>query len=219
MPCFMPDQDDKIRSHMPDRKSEKQEIRDRAKAGRGRLTPGEVDRKSRIICRSVREILGNQAIVMLYASKGQEVNTKPLMDALLSDNIGVVVPIIEKETCSLRLSRINDPSVLVCSTFSVPEPIGNEIPVLEEEIGAVVVPMIAFDRCGHRLGYGAGYYDRFLSGRRDLERIGVAFSCQEVPAIPAEQNDVAMDMIVTEHEIIRCLGAEQKVPPGRCPGR
>ncbi len=203
---------------MPERKSEKKQIRDRARVERGRLTPGEVDRKSHVICRSVRNILENQAIVMLYASKGQEVNTKPLMDALLSEDVGVVVPIIERETCSLRLSRVNDPSVLVCSTFSVPEPIGNEIPVREDEIGAVVVPMLAFDRRGHRLGYGAGYYDRFLSGHRDLCSIGVAFSCQEFPSIPAEPNDVAMDMIVTEHEIIRCRGPHEKVHPGPCQG-
>ena len=86
------------------------------------------------------------------------------MESLLSGGVGVVVPVIETETCSLRLSFIDDLSVLVSSTFSVPEPIGNEIPAREEDIGAVVVPLIAFDQKGHRLGYGAGYYDRFLSG-------------------------------------------------------
>jgi len=132
----------------------------------------------------------------------------------------VVVPIIERDTRSLRLSLINDPSVLVCSTFSVPEPIGNEIPACEDDIGAVVVPLIAFDRNGHRLGYGAGYYDRFLSGNPGLTKIGVAFSCQEVPETPADENDIAMDAIVTEHEVIRCHGhlsgsGDCKNPGGR----
>jgi 5-formyltetrahydrofolate cyclo-ligase len=140
---------------------------------------------------------------MLYASKGSEVNTRPLMEALLSEGVGVVVPVIEKETRSLRLSYINDLSVLVRSTFSVPEPVGNELPARGEEIRTAVVPMLAFDRTGHRLGYGAGYYDRFLSGHQNMNTIGVAFSCQEVPLVPADANDIAMNMIVTEDELIR----------------
>jgi len=198
---------------MPERKSEKEQIRDRARVERGKLTPEKIDMMSRAICRSVRNILDGQDNVMLYASKGPEVNTRPLMAALLSEGVAVVVPIIEKETRSLRLSSIDDLSVLVRSTFSVPEPIGNEIPVREEDIGTVVVPMIAFDRKGHRLGYGAGYYDRFLSGHPGVTKIGVAFSCQEVPVIPADENDVAMDMIVTEHEIIRCTGLHAGFSP------
>jgi 5-formyltetrahydrofolate cyclo-ligase len=204
---------------MAEGKSIKDETRDRARAGRDRLTQGEIDTKSRAICRSVQNILDGRDRVMLYASKGQEVNTRPLMEFLLSRGVGVIVPIIEKETRSLRLSGITDLSVLVSSTFSVPEPIGNEVPVREEEIGAVVVPMIAFDRRGHRLGYGAGYYDRFLSVHRDLTKIGLAFSCQEVPVIPEEGNDIAMDLVVTEREIIRCGGpAAEALPDGCHPG-
>jgi 5-formyltetrahydrofolate cyclo-ligase len=199
---------------MQERRSIKGRTRARARAERDRLTPEEIDTKSRAICRSVEDILDCRNRVMLYASKGQEVNTRPLMESLLSGGVGVVVPVIEKETRSLRLSGITDLSVLVSSTFSVPEPIGNEIPVREEEIGAVVVPVIAFDRRGHRLGYGAGYYDRFLSVHRDLTKIGVAFSCQEVQAIPEDGNDIAMDLVVTEDEIIRCGGT----PAGSIPG-
>jgi 5-formyltetrahydrofolate cyclo-ligase len=205
---------------MPEGRSIKGRTRDRARAERDKLTPDEIATKSGAICRSVEGILDCRDRVMLYASKGQEVNTRPLMESLLSRGVGVVVPIIEKETRSLRLSGITDRSVLVSSTFSVPEPIGHEIPVREEEIAAVVVPMIAFDRRGHRLGYGAGYYDRFLSVHRDLTKIGVAFSCQEVPAIPEDGNDIAMDFVVTEDEIIRCGGTPAESIPGkRLPGR
>jgi 5-formyltetrahydrofolate cyclo-ligase len=191
---------------MPDRQSEKKQVRDQARAERDKLAPEEIAVKSRAICRSVESVLNGHNIVMLYASKGQEMNTRPLMESLLSKGIGVVVPIIEKETRTLRLSFINDLSLLVSSTFSVPEPIGNEIPARKEDIRAVIVPLIAFDRKGHRLGYGAGYYDRFLSGNPGLMKIGVAFSCQEVPETQSDENDIAMDMIVTEDEIIRCPG-------------
>jgi 5-formyltetrahydrofolate cyclo-ligase len=62
--------------------------------------------------------------------------------------------------------------------------------------------MIAFDRRGYRLGYGAGYYDRFLSAHSWMRKIGVAFSCQEVDAVPADENDVPMDLIVTEQGVV-----------------
>ncbi|HTY15281.1 MAG TPA: 5-formyltetrahydrofolate cyclo-ligase [Methanoregulaceae archaeon] len=204
---------------MPDRQSEKKQVRDRVRAKRDKLAPEEIAAKSRAICRSVESTINGHKTVMLYVSKGQEVNTRPLMESLLSQGVGVVVPIIEKETRTLRLSFIDDLSVLVTSTFSVPEPIGNEIPVYEENIGVVIVPLIAFDRKGHRLGYGAGYYDRFLSGNPGLMKIGVAFSCQEVPETPADENDIAMDVIVTEHEIIRCPGNPSGPDTSGNPGR
>ena len=87
----------------------------------------------------------------------------PLIRHLLQKGVRVVVPIIERETRTLRLSCLEDPGDLVISTFSVPEPIGNEIPVCGEDLEVIIVPLLAFDRAGHRLGYGAGYYDRFLS--------------------------------------------------------
>jgi 5-formyltetrahydrofolate cyclo-ligase len=75
----------------------------------------------------------------------------------------VIVPIIERETRTLRLSYLTNPDVLITSTFNVPEPIGNEIPVSADTVEVAIIPLIAFDLHGNRLGYGAGYYDRFLT--------------------------------------------------------
>lgn len=141
---------------------------------------------------------------MVYVSKPPEVDTMPLIKHLIRKGIRVVVPIIERETRTLRLSCLEDPGDLVISTFSVPEPIGKEIPVCGGELEMVIVPLLAFDRAGHRLGYGAGYYDRFLSSNQQAKKIGAAFSCQEIVSVPADENDVAMDLIVTEREIISC---------------
>ena len=141
---------------------------------------------------------------MVYVPKPPEVDTMPLIRHLLQQGVRVVVPIIERETRTLRLSCLEDPDNLVISTFSVPEPIGKEIPVCGEDLEVVIVPLLAFDRAGHRLGYGAGYYDRFLSLYPRAKKIGAAFSCQEIRSVPADDNDVAMDMIVTERETITC---------------
>lgn len=182
----------------------KQELREATRARRALLSPVEIREQSRAICNLVLMLLDGQDPVMVYASKPPEVQTDLLIDGLISRRKGVVVPIIEQETRSLRLSYLADPTLLVASTFSVPEPIGNEFPAHPDEIRAVVVPMIAFDESGHRLGYGAGYYDRFLRQHPGITTIGVAFSCQQVDRIPADENDVSMDLIVTESGIFRC---------------
>lgn len=182
----------------------KEDLRDRSRVLRLQLTPSEVRSFSESICDTLREVLNSERTVMVYVSKPPEVDTIPLIRYLLQQDVNVVVPIIERETRTLRLSYLKDTEDLVISTFLVPEPIWNEIPARGEELEVVVVPLLAFDRTGHRLGYGAGYYDRFLSLYPQAKKIGMGYSCQEIGSVPADDNDVAMDMIVTEREIISC---------------
>ena len=158
--------------------------------------------KSRRICRHLMAIIRDKETVMVYTSKEKEVNTVPLIHALFRQKNPVVVPIIVKEDVSLRLSYLRDFSALVPSTFGVPEPIGNEIPAAAEDIGTIVLPMLGFDRTGGRIGYGAGYYDRFLSKHPDLRKVGIAFACQEVGNLPVDENDIRMDAIITEDGIV-----------------
>ena len=112
------------------------------------------------------------------------------------------MPIIVKEDISLRLSYLKDLSVLVPSTFGVPEPIGSEIPATGDDVDTIILPMLGFDRTGRRIGYGAGYYDRFLAKNRKLRKIGIAFSCQEYENLPVDENDIPMDCIITEEGIV-----------------
>lgn len=154
------------------------------------------------ICRHVMKIIRDGETVMVFTSKEKEVNTKPLILSLFGKGNPVVVPIIVKEDISLRLSYLRDFSVLVPSTFGVPEPIGSEIPAAAEDIGTIILPMLGFDRTGGRIGYGAGYYDRFLSKNLKLRKIGIAFACQEVESLPVDENDIRMDFIITEDGIV-----------------
>ncbi len=166
------------------------------------LAEAEISEKSQKICAWLHPLLRGCGPVMVYASKPREVDTHRLIESLIADGTKVVVPIIEQDTRTLRLSYLTDPSVLVTSTFAVPEPIGSEIPARKEDLAIAVIPMLAFDRLGNRLGYGAGYYDRFLKSAGSLVTIGVAFSCLEMTAVPGNNQDVQMDMIVTEDELI-----------------
>ncbi len=165
--------------------------------------PNLAERSLRIASHALSLLDGHQT-VMVYASKPNEVDTAGLIRAFLDRDVRLVVPIIERKTRTLRLSYLEDPSVLVPSTFGVPEPIGHELPVESSEIEAVVVPMLGFDRAGNRLGYGAGYYDRFLEVHPIGLKCGIALACQELDRVPADAFDVRMDWIVTEDGPIRC---------------
>lgn len=184
----------------------KQALRTKAREIRAAIPPARRRELSEEIREHILSLLDGADPVLVYASKPPEVDTGPLISAMISRGTRVVVPIIEKEHRSLRLSYLRDPALLSRSTFSVPEPIGHEIPADPREIAVVIVPLIAYDAQGHRLGYGAGYYDRFLIRHRHMQKIGIAFSCQEVDSIPADENDVCMDLIVTEKGITRIQG-------------
>jgi 5-formyltetrahydrofolate cyclo-ligase len=183
-------------------------LRQQAKEVRSLLSPAEIATYSSIIERRLLEILNGCKTIMVYASKAPEAETNDLIVDLNRRGVRVVVPIIERETCSLRLSYLPDPTVLSPSTFNVPEPIGHELPARPEDVEVVVIPMLAFDAEGNRLGYGAGYYDRFLCRYPHPQKIGIAFSCQQMQSIPADDNDVKLDCIVTEKGIIRHNGRE-----------
>ena len=185
----------------------KTRLRNKARSARAALAPREAAHFSHSICDSLLGQLNGERTVMLYASKPPEVDTLPLIRRLLEKGIRVVVPIIERDTRTLRLSYLDDPGRLVTSTFSVPEPIGSEIPARIEDIDIIIVPLLAFDRFGHRLGYGAGYYDRFLPLCPGATKIGIAFSCQEIGEVPADETDVPLDRVVTEREVIVCRKA------------
>jgi 5-formyltetrahydrofolate cyclo-ligase len=163
---------------------------------------------SRKICHHLMKIIRKDETVMVFTSKEKEVNTRPLIMALFGTGNPVVVPIIVKEDCSLQLSYLRDFSALVPSTFGVPEPIGSEIPADAKSIGTIILPMLGFDRAGGRIGYGAGYYDRFLSKNPGLRKIGIAFGCQEVENLPVDENDIRMDMIITEDGIVYSGGGK-----------
>ena len=183
---------------------QKKTLRADARQRRASIAPDELAQLSACICTHVLGIIDGNNPVMLYVSKAGEVETGTLIASLIERHGHVVVPIIERRTTSLRLSYLRDPSVLVESTFCVPEPIAHELPAQADDIKAVIIPLLAFDRTGNRLGYGAGYYDRFLSAHPAIPRIGLAFSCQEFAAIPGDEHDMKMDLIITENGVIRC---------------
>jgi len=187
-------------------REQKENVRKVLRLKKEAMLPEERLEKSRGICRHLMKIIRDTETVLVFTSKEKEVNTRPLIEALFRKGNPVVVPIIVKEDVSLRLSYLRDFSALVPSTFGVPEPIGSEIPARAEDVGTIILPMLGFDRAGGRIGYGAGYYDRFLSKNPGLRKIGIAFACQEVGSIPVDENDIRMDAVLTEDGIVYNAG-------------
>jgi 5-formyltetrahydrofolate cyclo-ligase len=182
----------------------KARIREAAKTARAMIPTENRERWSACIEEHLLPLLSPYTTILIYASKPPEVDTGHLIETLISAGKKVVVPIIEKESRGLRLSYLQNPACLVRSTFQVPEPIGNEIPASPKAVEVAIIPLIAFDAEGSRLGYGAGYYDRFLKRHHHILKIGVAYSLQQQTILPQDVDDVRMDIIVTEKKVYRC---------------
>ncbi|VVC01392.1 Phosphoribosylglycinamide formyltransferase [uncultured archaeon] len=151
--------------------------------------------------------------LLLYSAKGSEVHTEGIIQSALLAGKKVVLPATMKESHSLELYEIKSASGLVLGAFGIMEPPKNAASrVQPEEIDIVVVPGVSFDRHGHRLGYGSGYYDSFL-GKVKGKKIALAYGMQVLDKVPHEAHDISMDMVVTEGETIVC-GQASAAPIG-----
>lgn len=145
------------------------------------------------------------ACVLAFWSFGSEVSTAALIDALLDRGTVVALPRIADGELKAAAYRRGDP--LVHTSFGAFEPERGAV-VDPATIDAIAVPGVAFDRAGRRVGYGGGFYDRFLARtREDAARIAVAFALQLSPpgeALPAGHHDLTVHLVVTESEVVRC---------------
>lgn len=113
----------------------------------------------------------------------------------------------------LKLFKLTEAGQLQSGKFGILEPsveLRMQVPfqVLPETIDLAIIPGVAFDKRGGRLGHGAGYYDRLLPQlRQDCLKVGLGYACQVVAEVPCELHDVRMDAIVTENGLLNCLGA------------
>lgn len=140
---------------------------------------------------------------LLYAAFRGEVETAGLRAALLARGKVVCLPLAVPETKGMRAVRVDGGVELAPGFQGIPEPRGGrDFP--PEDLDVVVVPGLLFDRQGNRLGYGGGYYDRFLADRAPRAlRVGLGFACQVAEGgIPAEPHDARLDVLVTEEGVL-----------------
>jgi len=138
------------------------------------------------------------AVVALYAAKGSEVATAAVDAAARARGLRVVYPRVSNGDRVLMLCEVS-PEKLVAGRFGLQEPAADAPGVAIDEVSLFVVPGVAFDRAGGRLGWGHGHYDATLAkARPDARRVGIAFECQVVDRLRREPHDEVMHVIVTE---------------------
>lgn len=137
---------------------------------------------------------------MAFWSFGSEVETAPLIERLHAAGKRVVLPRIEAGDLVAVVYAPGDP--VAATSFGAMEPQGVEL-VSPEDVDVVIAPGVAFDRRGGRVGYGGGFYDRFLRRMRpDAPVVAIAFALQVVDEVPQGPGDRRVDAIVTEDEVI-----------------
>jgi 5-formyltetrahydrofolate cyclo-ligase len=184
-------------------KRDKRTLRRRVIARRDELTEHDrADRSRRITDRvlALPEVLEADT-VMAFWSFGSEVETAPLLDRLREAGSRVVLPRVEGRDVVAVAHAPGAP--VAASSFGAMEPAGAEV-VDPIEVDVVIVPGVAFDRLGRRVGYGGGFYDRFLGRTRPgVPAVAAAFALQVVAEVPEGPMDRRVDAIVTEDEVIR----------------
>lgn len=185
-------------------RSEKAAVRAAMKALRDAIPPAERARMALAIEAGLMGLPAVRAarVVLLFSSFGSEVPTDGIARRLHSEGRRVLLPYLTGSR--MEAGELRDGDALVPTTYGPMEP-ADRRPVEPGEIDLVVAPGLAFDRQGHRVGYGAGHFDRYLARLRDdATRVGIAFHQQIIPAIPHGPGDQSLDVLITDLETFIC---------------
>lgn len=170
-----------------------------ALARRAALTPGQRDAAAEALAaRTFPVALAPGQIVAGYHPVRGEIDPHPLMAALAGQGATLALPVIAGPALPLVFRAWSPQDPLIRGPFGILQPTLDAAVVTPD---ILLVPLAGFDRSGHRIGYGAGYYDRSFAQIRQLRHvvaIGLAFDVQEVDAVPSEPHDVALDFVLTD---------------------
>jgi 5-formyltetrahydrofolate cyclo-ligase len=187
----------------------KSTMRSRIQAQLARQRAPDIRAKSAAIWErlSVLSEFTGAARLLVYVSKEREVDTHGLIRQMLAMGRQVCVPCFEPARQQYVASELRDfDADLATGKFGILEPKSEAIrPAAPVQIDAVLVPGLAFDETGNRLGRGRGYFDRLLHEMRGV-RIALAFDFQLLAEVPAEAHDARMDFVVTETRVIKIKG-------------
>lgn len=172
------------------------------KQKRKALTESEVKEKSETAQNMfmASDIYKNAKTIMLYMPLGNEVSTLKIIDTAQKMGKNVLVPVTDRKTYEITPYKIEKNTEFEKGVFSLTEP--KEKVAFYDKIDVVIVPGVAFDRYGGRIGFGKGCYDKFLKSTKAL-KIGFCYDFQLVYKIETDITDINMDYIITEKEFIR----------------
>jgi 5-formyltetrahydrofolate cyclo-ligase len=183
---------------------DKQTLRSQMLAARQRIDVAYARQASVQLALHMLALAGDTPLVVAgYRAIRGEIDVLPVLEGLLANGHRVCLPVVEGAGTALRFRQWHAETALEKGRYAIDVPAANS-PELEP--GMVMVPLVAFDLAGHRLGYGAGYYDRTIAGLRQRQKsvqiIGVAYGAQLVERIPAQAHDARLDKVVTEFGVV-----------------
>jgi 5-formyltetrahydrofolate cyclo-ligase len=185
----------------------KKSLREQCLINRKGLSKSQVDEKSiqiqqRLFSSSWYRTAQN---ILFYISFDNEVDTHSMIKESFRNGKTVLVPKTDTQKKTLSISQLLCWEDLCLGAYSILEPREECIRIVPlSSIDLLIVPGVAFDESGNRIGHGMGYYDRLLKNTGHAHSIGLAFECQILQAIPAEEHDEKVDRVITEKRIIQC---------------
>ena len=178
----------------------KSELRKKYNELRKELTIEQIEKFSLDIANNTLTLpIWNKEFYHMYLtiSKKKEIDTNYLLSILYGKDKQIVIPKTDFEFSSLKHFLLTDSTIIKPNNWNIPEPVSG-IAVAPNKIDVVFVPLLAFDTCGHRVGYGKGFYDRFLEQcKPGIVKIGLSFFEAEEEILDINEQDIALDFCVT----------------------
>lgn len=173
----------------------KQELRKAIRTRKRAMTEEEIERRSRSLCQKFLESDAYRACRTLYGylPYNQEVRTVPILAQALADGKQVAVPKVYGD--DMKFIVLTDLTQVSRGYAGIPEPIADE-PAAEDETALVLMPGLAFDPQGHRIGYGGGFYDKFLSREPNHPTLALCYEFQMVEHLETEEFDIPVDTVI-----------------------
>ena len=181
--------------------ADKATLRTRALAARDALSPDQrAAAAAAVAARGLPFAVAPGTVVAGYAPIRSEFDPMPLLHNLADGGARLALPVIAARDQPLQFREFSNGAALASGPLGILQPA-----VTAEELvpHILLVPLAAFDRSGHRIGYGAGYYDRSLAAlraRKPVIAVGLAFAVQEIDAVPASAHDAALDYVLTDQK-------------------
>ena len=198
-------------------KKQKDDIREEYKEKRRNMSPDEKFRRDSAICKAAEGLVSFRyaEYVLLYAAAPDEIDIYEIARAAFEKGKKVCFPRCDKKTHTMKYHIVNSLDELSPDSYDLLEP-AEDAPVYDPQSpgGAVCfVPGLVYDRAGYRLGYGKGFYDRYLSGFSGCT-IGVVYSDYILKEVPRGRFDVTVDILLTEKGV-RVTKDQKKTHPGK----
>ena len=173
----------------------KKELRAKIKEAKRAMTETQIDELSCDLCRQFLETeeYRNAKTIYGYLPYNQEVRTWALLEQALKDGKKVAVPKVYGD--DMRFIYMDDLSAVFDGYAGIPEPIA-DAPVADDPTALVLMPGLAFDREGHRIGYGGGFYDRFLENEPNHPTVALCYHFQMLEHLDTEEHDIPVDRVL-----------------------